>query len=182
MGCNIPRPWKRPPTPPIYEPPEMPKTAPVKKEIMEQAINEPLTSLDRIRKGLGLDPISDQPYGSKTNEAILKAFDQFHETAQDLTYHDTSLDQKIKECRTNCPNCCATITGPICEYCGTRFPELEERHYQIIRTTENQKIIIPIYVGGDQIGEVVKQNRTQFRSGNPAADVVAPTLPIQKQR
>lgn len=21
----------------------------------------------------------------------------------------------------NCPNCCAIITGPICEYCGTRF-------------------------------------------------------------
>lgn len=29
MGCNIPRPWKRPPTP-IYEPPKMPKTAPAK--------------------------------------------------------------------------------------------------------------------------------------------------------
>lgn len=155
MGCNIPRPWKRPPTPPIYEPPEMPKTAPAK--------------------------MNDQPYGSKTNEAILKAFDQFHKAAQDLTYHDTDLDQTIKERRTNCPNCCATITGPICEYCGTRFPEFEQ-HYQIIRTTENQEIIIPIYVGGDQIGEVVKQNRTQFRSGNPAADVVAPTLPIKKQR
>lgn len=138
MGCNIPRPWKRPPTP----------------------------------------PISDQPYGSRTNDAILKAFDQFHEVAQDLTYHDTDLDQKIKERRTNCPNCCATITGPICEYCGTRFPEFEERHYQIMRTTDNQEIIIPIYVGGDQIGEVVKQNRT----GNPAADVSAPPLPIQKQR
>lgn len=32
MGCNIPRPWKRPPTPPIYETPEMPKTAPAKQE------------------------------------------------------------------------------------------------------------------------------------------------------
>ena len=124
MGCNIPRTWKRQPTP----------------------------------------PISDQPYGSKTNEAVLKAFDQFHEAAHDLTYHDTDLDQTIKERRTNCPNCCATITGPICEYCGTRFPELEQ-HYQIMRTTDNQEIIIPIYVGGDRIGEVVKQNRTQFRSG-----------------
>lgn len=59
MGCNIPRPWKRPSTP-IYKPPEMPKTAPVKKN----------------------------------------------------------------DLRTNCPNCCAVITGPVCEYCGTRFPEL----------------------------------------------------------
>lgn len=30
----IPRPTKRPPTPPIYEPPEMPKTAPAKKTYM----------------------------------------------------------------------------------------------------------------------------------------------------
>ena len=112
MGCNIPRPWKRPPTPP---------------------------------------PIDDQ---------VLKAFNQFHEVVHDLTYHDTDLDQTIKERRTNCPNCCATITGPICEYCGTRFPEFEQ-HYQIMRTTDNQEIIISI---------------------NPAADVVAPPLPIKKQR
>lgn len=146
MGCNIPRPWKRPPTPPIYEPPEMPKTAPAK--------------------------MNDQLYGSKTNDAVKKtlendlfdAFAQFGQVAHDLTYHDTDLDQKIKERRTNCPNCCATITGPICEYCGTRFPELEERHYQIMRTTDNQEIIIPINVGGDQIGEVVKHNPKLFRS------------------
>ena len=128
MGCNIPRPWKRPPTPPIYE-------------------------------------TDDQLFETRKNEAVLKAFDQFHEAAHDLTYHDTDLDQTIKERRTNCPNCCATITGPICEYCGTRFPELEQ-HYQIMSTTDNKEIIIPIYVGGDRIGEVVKRNnKTQFRSG-----------------
>ena len=141
MGCNIPRPWKRPPTP----------------------------------------PISDQPYGSKTNEAVLKAFEQFHEVAHDLTYHETVTDPITKEHRTNCPNCCATITGPICEYCGTRFPELQQ-HYQILRTTENQEIIIPIYISGEQIDKVVKRNSTPFRSGNPAADVVAPPLPVKKQR
>lgn len=139
MGCNIPRPWKRPPTPPIYEPPKMPKTAPAK--------------------------MNDQPYGSKTNEAVRKAFDQFHKAAQDMTYHDTDLDKPRKEHVTNCPNCCAVITGPICEYCGTRFPDLES-HYQVLRTTDNQEIIIPIYIGGDKIDEVVTRNRTQFRSGD----------------
>lgn len=127
MGCNIPRPWKRPPTPPII----------------------------------------DQPYGSKTDEAVRKAFDQFHQAAQDLTYHDTDLDRTIKERRTNCPNCCATITGPICEYCGTRFPELDESHYQILRTTDNQEIVIPIYVGNQQIDEVIRRSsQSQFRSGD----------------
>ena len=151
MGCNIPRPWKRPPTPP--------------------------------------EKIHDQPYGSRTNEAVKKtlqndlfdAFTQFGQVAHDLTYHDTATDPIIKEHRTNCPNCCATITGPICEYCGTRFPD-QESHYQVLRTTDNQEIIIPIYVGGEKIDEVVRSNKTTFRSGNPADDVVAPALPIKKQR
>ena len=143
MGCNIPRPWKRPPTPPIYEVPEMPKTAPAK--------------------------MHDQPYGSKTNEAVLKAFEQFHQVAHDLTYHDTQLDPPIKEHRTNCPNCCAVITGPICEYCGTRFPELES-HYEILRTTDNREIVIPIYVGGKQVDEAIRRQMD------------APRLPIKWQR
>lgn len=160
MGCNIPRPWLRPPTP-------------SEKEFMEKVINEPLKTPNELRALAGLDPI---------DEPILKAFDQFHEAAHDLTYHDTDLDQKIKERRTNCPNCCAIITGPICEYCGTRFPEFEQ-YYQIVRAPNNQEIVIPIKnVGADLIGEIVKHNPKLFRSGNPAADVVAPPLPTKKQR
>lgn len=30
---------------------------------------------------------------------------------------------------TNCPNCGAVITGPICEYCDTRFPWFDESKY-----------------------------------------------------
>ena len=121
MGCNNPRPWKRPPTP-------------QEKAIMEQAVNEPLTSLDRIRKGLGLDPIGDlmPPKSVRINSCVSKP---------------------KKTTRTNCPNCCAVITGPICEYCGTRFPEFEQR-YSIYKTTENQEIVIPIYIGNERIDEV----------------------------
>lgn len=124
MGCNIPRPTKRPPTP----------------------------------------PISDQPYGSKTDEAVRKAFEQFHEVAHDLTYHDTDLNQTIKERRTNCPNCCAPITGSICEYCGTRFPWIQDA------------VTIPININGKIVDEVIKGMR------NPARYVDAPELPIQEQR
>lgn len=148
MGCNIPRPSKRPPTP-------------ADKEIMKRAINEPLASQDQIRKAAGLPEqmeISDQLYEWRT-QSVIEAYEQFHQAAHELTY-----DKPRKENVTNCPNCCAVITGPICEYCGTRFPD-QESHYQVLRTTDNQEIIIPIYVGGDKIDEVVTRNRTQFRSG-----------------
>lgn len=125
MGCNIPRPTKRPPTP----------------------------------------PISDQPYGSKTDEAVMKAFDQFHAAAHDLTYHDTDRDQTIKERMTNCPNCCATITGSICEYCGTRFPWIQDA------------VTIPININGKIIDEVAKGMKA-----NPARFIDPPELPIQEQR
>lgn len=150
MGCNIPRPWKRPTTP-IYEPPEMPKTAPAK--------------------------MHDQPFGSRTNQAIIDAFDQFHRVAHDLTFHDTDPDKPIER-PLNCPNCCAPIVGPFCEYCGTVF----EQSVSILTTTDNEQIIIPIYIVGVQIDKVIKQNKTQFRSENPAANVDAPPLPMKKQR
>ena len=47
MGCNIPRPWKRPPTP-------------AEKEAMEKAINEPLMTPNELRAAVGLNPI-DEP-------------------------------------------------------------------------------------------------------------------------
>lgn len=78
-----------------------------------------------------------------------------------LIYHDTEQDLPLKEYRTNCPNCCAVITGPICEYCGTRFPELEQ-YYQIMRTTDNQEIVIPVCVGGEQVDEVIRKQRDAF--------------------
>lgn len=39
--------------------------------------------------------------------------------------------------QTNCPNCGAVITGPECEYCGTRFnirvaePEIEHLKFKL---------------------------------------------------
>lgn len=138
------------------------------------------------------DNMIDQPYGSRTNaalndgsnewikardRAIIDVFDQFHRVAHDLTYHDTDLDKPIKQ-PLNCPNCCAPIAGPYCEYCGTVF----EQSFSVLTTTDNEQIVIPIYIGGVQIDKVVKQNKTQFRSENPAANVDAPPLPIKKQR
>lgn len=67
-----------------------------------------------------------------------------------------------EENRTNCPNCCAVITGPICEYCGTVFDQSRTSR-TIFRTTEGEEIIIPVYVGSDQIAEIVKQD-PRFRS------------------
>ena len=66
-----------------------------------------------------------------------------------------------EESRTNCPNCCAVITGPICEYCGTRF---EEQRYSIHRATDGQEFIIPIYIGNECVDEIIKKNETRYRS------------------
>lgn len=147
MGCNIPRPWKRPPTPPD-------------KEIMKRAINEPIASQEQIRKAAGLPErieLSDQLYGWRT-QSVIEAYEQLHQAAHDLTY-----DKPRKEHVTNCPNCCATITGPICEYCGTRFTDMES-HYEILRTTDNQDIVIPIYIGQQRLEEIVREDK-RFRSG-----------------
>ena len=65
---------------------------------------------------------------------------------------------------TNCPNCCAPIKGSICEYCGTRFPWIQDA------------VTIPININGKIVDEVIKGMR------NPARYVAAPKLPIKEQR
>ena len=144
MGCNIPRPTKRPPTP--------------NEEFMKKAIEEPIMTMNEIRAKCGLDPVQD------VKPVELFSADQ--------------VEKKVEKDRlTNCPNCCAPITGPICEYCGTRFPDLDEKRYTIYRTIDNQEIIIPVYIGNQQIDEVVKGMKA-----NPARFVDPPELPIQEQR
>lgn len=77
---------------------------------------------------------------------------------------------------TNCPNCCAPITGTICEYCGTRFGGMD-------LAAEDDQIVIPIYIGQKQVDEAIKSaSRSAFMAWNPAADVKAPPLPVIKQR
>lgn len=38
---------------------------------------------------------------------------------------------------TNCPNCGAVITGPQCEYCGTRFRLYSENELVAVKTKAN---------------------------------------------
>lgn len=42
---------------------------------------------------------------------------------------------------TNCPNCGAPITGPKCEYCGTRFPEYRKSSECWAETVNGDRII-----------------------------------------
>ena len=118
MGCNIPRPSKRPPTP----------------------------------------PISDQPYGSKTNEAVealtrfsraeIEAFKQFGQVAHDLTYYDTDLDKPRKEHVTNCPNCCATITGPgVTTVLDTGIKKKENIEFAVRGFVDNEAVYLGCFHG-----------------------------------
>ena len=77
-------------------------------------------------------------------------------------------DRAVGVHRTNCPNCCAVITGPICEYCGTRF--------------EERQVCLPITVSAEEAAEVFQRwNETVFGI-NPCRDVQAIKLPTKKQR
>ena len=67
--------------------------------------------------------------------------------------------------RTNCPNCCAVITGPICEYCGTRFIGADFAEQEKLITTTGEEVIIPIYIGNEHLTDVIRKNDPRFRSG-----------------
>ena len=143
MGTNVPRPWQRPKKPKMIIKCDGIIGEKTKDEILE-SLNTGLTINDH-RRILGLDPV---------------------EEVNPIPMVPRMADRVPGVHRTNCPNCCAVITGPICEYCGTRFPDLES-HYQIVRTTDNQEIVIPIYVGNQQIDEVIRRSsQSQFRSGD----------------
>ncbi|MBR5013475.1 MAG: hypothetical protein IKY16_02590 [Bacteroidales bacterium] len=118
MGTNIPRPWKRPPTP---------------KEVVREN-EKTIVKYDKFLTPNELRKITG--YGIIEEPPKIKHY-----------------DPPRKEHITNCPNCCAVITGPICEYCGTRFPNL----------FEEQDVIIPIYIGNKQIDEVITKQRTLKR-------------------
>ena len=126
MGCNIPRPTKRPPTP--------------NEEYMKKAVEEPIMTMNEIRAKCGLDPVQD------TERCDLVTAAQFA--------------MMKKEHATNCPNCCAVITGPICEYCGTRFGGYDPG------AGDDQTVVIPLNITAEQAAEAFRSwNESMFRSG-----------------
>ena len=125
MGCNIPRPSKRPPTP--------------NEEDMKKAIEEPIMTINEIRAKCGLDPVQDPERCD-----LVKA---------------AQFAMMKKEHATNCPNCCAPITGMFCEYCGTRFGGMD-------LAAEGDQVVIPVYIGQKKVDEVIMTaSKVKFRSG-----------------
>lgn len=110
MGCNIPRPTRRPPTPSFDGP-------------VGNTTNAALTANEQ-RRLMGIDPVPDvQPV------AMVPGPDQ----------------------RFNCPNCCAAITGPFCEYCGTVFDQKYQKQDQ-----HDHDVVIPIYIGQQHVDDVIQ--------------------------
>ena len=134
MGCNIPRPTKRPPTP--------------NEEYMKKAVEEPIMTMNEIRAKCGLDPVQDPERCDLVTAA--------------------QFAMMKKEHATNCPNCCAAITGPICEYCGTRF--------------EDRQVCLPITVSAEEAAEAFRSWNESMFGRNPCLDDQPPKLPIKKQR
>ena len=140
MGTNVPRPWKRPKKPKMIIKCDGVIGEKTKDEILEY-LNLGLTMNDH-RRILGLEPV---------------------EEVKPVQMIPRKVDRAVGVHRTNCPNCCAVITGPICEYCGTRF---EGERYSIHRTTEGQEIVIPLDISAEQAAEAFRKwNESMFRSG-----------------
>lgn len=127
-----------------------------KDEILE-SLNTGLTINDH-RRILGLDPV---------------------EEVNPIPMVPRTADRVPGVHRTNCPNCCAVITGPICEYCGTRF---DGERYSVLRTTEGEEIVIPLNLTADQAAETFRRWNESMFGMNPSIDDKAPKLPIKKQR
>lgn len=104
---------------------------------MKKVINEPLMTPNEHRKILGLDPVKE---------------------VNPVPMVPRMADRVPGVHRTNCPNCCAVITGPICEYCGTRFGGYDPGD------PKGDAMIIPVYIGSNCVGEIVKKNDSRFRS------------------
>lgn len=144
MVCNIPRPWKRPQTP-------------ADKEIMKQAIYEPLASKEQI-----LTPIyiGGKQYG-------------------EVKVHSPEPPRTPL----NCPNCCAPVVKTYCEYCGTRFDFMVvkvdglKKRDEIERFKKAMKGEMSLLYADDKIvAEFSRFHEIAHDLGD------SPKLPIQKER
>ena len=106
---------------------------------MKKVINEPLMTPNEHRKILGLDPVKE---------------------VNPVPMVPRMADRVPGVHRTNCPNCCAVITGPICEYCGTRFGGYDPG------AGDDQTVVIPLNITAEQAAEAFRSwNESMFRSG-----------------
>lgn len=137
MGTNIPRPTRRPPTPKMIFKCDGIIGKKTKDEILEY-LNTGLTINDH-RRILGLDSV---------------------EEVKPVPMVPRMADRVPGVHRTNCPNCCAVITGPICEYCGTRFGGYDPG------AGDDQTVVIPLNITAEQAAEAFRSwNESMFRSG-----------------
>ena len=137
MGTNVPRPWQRPKKPKMILKCDGIIGEKTKDEILEY-LNTGLTINDH-RRILGLDPV---------------------EEVNPVPMVPRMADRVPGVHRTNCPNCCAVITGPICEYCGTRFGGYDPG------AGDDQTVVIPLNVTAEQAAEAFRSwNESMFRSG-----------------
>ena len=92
MGCNIPRPWKRP------------------KKPYNDGIYGVVTAME-VRKRYFSDPAEE------TKPIYING----EEIGNVKTREKDPAPEDPPRSPYNCPNCCAPIVKDYCEYCGTRF-------------------------------------------------------------
>lgn len=75
----------------------------------------------------------------------------------------------------NCPNCCAPITKPYCEYCGTHFGFTVVKVNSVPKKEEIERIKSRLYADDLIVYEA-------FEEFHEVAHDLPPKLPIKKQR
>lgn len=75
----------------------------------------------------------------------------------------------------NCPNCCAPITKPYCEYCGTHFGFSVVKVNSVPNKEEIERIKSKLYADDLLVYEA-------FDEFHKVAHELPPKLPIKKQR
>lgn len=100
---------------------------------------------NKLRCGMCKHAPNDWIFGDD-GPCIVGDFDGFVQKENDQAARVPGPDQRF-----NCPNCCAAITGPYCEYCGTVFDQQYQKQDQ-----QDDDVVIPIYIGQHHVDDVIQ--------------------------
>ncbi|MEE3334022.1 MAG: hypothetical protein VZR54_07080 [Ruminococcus sp.] len=137
MGCNIPRPWKRP------------------KKPYNDGIYGVVTAME-VRKRYFSDPAEE------TKPIYING-----EEIGNVKTREKDPTPEPPRSPYNCPNCCAPIVKDYCEYCGTRFGFSVVKIDRVPKRAEIEKLKERLYADDQIVMEFDRFNKVAYDLGDP---------------